>query len=133
MNRDDKIQWMAVWCARNSVALELDGEVGFGRPCVGIVAQGVYPDYEWHDETTWDRQDLNGEVWTPPNAYHKHPCVAVLGLGEEAEDQLYQWLQWFDANGFKVETGTPEGVELSKLSPIEFMLSKHMYVRMVKN
>ena len=79
LGRDERIQWMAVWCAKNNLKLELEGECGIMRECVGVTTEGHYPDYEWHDEQTWDRIDQNGDVWTPPNAYHKHPCVAVLG------------------------------------------------------
>ena len=62
--------------------------------------------------------------------YHKHPCVAVLGRGEDAESQLYEWLMWFDANGFKVETGI-QPVD-PKLGAIAFILGKHTYQRMVR-
>jgi hypothetical protein len=83
LTHEEKIQWMAVWAASNNLQLNLEGECGFGRECVGVSADGSYPDYMWYD-SNWDRLDPNGEVWTPPNAYHKHPCVAVLGRGEEA-------------------------------------------------
>lgn len=50
--------------------------------------------------------------------------------GESAETYLYQWLRWFDDNGFKLT------VE-DNLDPIgdfisNFMLGKHKLVRMVK-
>lgn len=126
LNRDEKIAWMAVWCAKNDLKLELDGSCGIGRDCVGIIHGASYPDYEWHDDN-YNRADHNGEVWTPANAYHKHPCVAVLGLGEQAEAQLYEWLQWFDANGFKLETGST-----GKVDSISILMGQHRYVRMVK-
>lgn len=130
MTHEEKVQWMAVWAARNNVALTLEGECGFGRECVGILADGCYPDYEWHDDETYERLDQNGDVWTPENAYHKHPCVAVLGRGEPAESQLYDWLRWFDANGFKVETGAAKMDP--RLGAIGILLGKHRYVRMVR-
>lgn len=103
MTRDEKIEWMAVWAARQGCALALvDGEVGFGRECVGITKDGNFPDYRWYNETTYERADPNGEVWVPEDAYHKHDCVAVLGRGEGAEAQLYEWLTWFDRREFKV-------------------------------
>ena len=130
MTHEEKIQWMAVWAARNGLQLELNGECGFGRECVGVFVDGHYPDYEWYDGETFERIDHNGDVWIPENAYHKHPCVAVLGRGEHAESQLYDWLQWFDANGFKLETGA------AKMDPslgmIGILLGKHRYARMVK-
>ncbi len=128
--REKKIEWMAVWAAKNGLRLVLNGECGLGRECVGVSIDGHYPDYEWYDKKSDERQDQNGEVWTPKDAYHKHPCVAVLGLGEGPEAQLYEWLKWFDANNFKLETG-PLPVD-PELGPLAFMLGKHRYARMVK-
>lgn len=128
MTREEKKTWMAVWAADNGLALNLKGECGFGRECVGVVTDGVYPDYHWYNQETWDRIDNNEEVWVPEDAYHKCPCVAVLGRGEETEDQLYNWLKWFDDNNFKLETGAIPGVT----DPIVVMLGSHKYARMVK-
>ena len=132
MTHDEKVQWMAVWAARNGFQLELNGEVGIGRECVGILRDGVYPDYEWHDRDTWDRLDDNGEVWTPTNAYHKHPCVAVLGRGEEAEAQLYEWLVWFDKEGFRLDTGEVALQSTGFEALIQTMLGQHRYARLVR-
>jgi len=124
----NKIKWMLEWVDRNGMQLELEGECGLGRPCVGVVVDKCYPNYEWYDEN-YERIDSNGDVWKPPDAYHKHPCVAVLGRGEYAESQLYDWLKWFDNNGFKLETGFIPG----QIDPILTMLGKHKYARMVRN
>src|SRR5574343_1862446 len=123
---------MAVWAPKNGLRLNLKGECGFGRECVGVEIDGHYPDYEWHDESKgYERLDNNGDVWTPADAYHKHPCVAVLGRGENAEAQLYEWLKWFADNGFHLETGS---LPIDKSIPIELTLimCKHKYARMVK-
>lgn len=130
MTHEEKIQWMAVWAAKNGAQLQLEGECGFGRECVGISVDGSFPDYCWHDETTWERADQNGDVWRPADAYHKHECVAVLGRGEPAEAQLYDWLKWFSDNGFVVETG--DQPMDPKLAVLGLMLGKHRYARMVK-
>ncbi len=130
MTHQEKLDWMALWCGRHALALQLEGECGFGRECVGVLSGDVYPDYEWYD-SDYERADPNGNVWTPPDAYHKHPCVAVLGRGEDAEDQLYQWLMWFDENNFAVEVAAieppPEG-----WSTIHLLLCKHENRRMVR-
>ena len=131
MTRDEKITWMAVWAAKNNCQLVLEGEVGIGRHCVGIVVDGNYPDYAWYDED-YKRADKNGDVWCPENAYHKHPCVAVLSRGEEAEAELYEWLQWFDKNNFKIETGSvpiKDGFE----GRIQILMGQHRYARMVRH
>jgi len=125
----EKFEWMAIWCAKNEVQLKLQAECGFGRECVGIIKDGKFPDYYWHSDD-YKRIDDNGKVWTPKDAYHKHPCVAVLGRGEEAENQLYEWLQWFDKNNFKIETGKVERKE--PLHFIELIMGRDRYVRMVK-
>jgi hypothetical protein len=130
MTRQEKLDWMTSWCAKHGVALELEGECEFGRECVGVLSGDVYPDYEWYD-SDWDRADGNGDVWTPHNAYHKHPCVAVLGRGEDAEDQLYQWLRWFDENNFVVEV-TPAECPPCGFSGLERLLGKHENRRMVR-
>jgi hypothetical protein len=126
MTREEKITWMAVWAAKNGFALELEGEVGFGRECVGILSHDTYPDYMWFDDK-YKRLDNNGDVWIPENAYHKHHCVAVLGRGEGAEDQLYQWLRWFDEQGFKKETGST-----GKTDMVSMIFGQHMYHRLVR-
>ena len=102
MTHTDKISWMYDWCKKNGLSLQLEGTCGFGRECVGVVVHDTYPDYHWYDDVTYKRIDNNGRVWAPHNAYHKHDCVAVLGRGEEAEAQLYEWLRWFDENNFYV-------------------------------
>ena len=129
MNHKEKIEWMVLWAHKNKVLLELEGECGFGRECVGILAEGHYPDYQWYD-SDWNRADNNGDVWIPDNAYHKHECVAVLGRGEVAEAQLYDWLKWFDDNNFKVEI-TPREIQKG-IDPLFLMIQGMYNVRMVK-
>lgn len=125
-----KLDWMSKWCAKNQIALDLEGNCGFGRECVGIIKDGKYPDYEWYCDQSYNRLDENGDVWTPDDAYHKHECVAVLGRGEKAESQLYEWLRWFEDNGFVAESGA-QPVDPS-LGALAYMLGKHIYVRMVR-
>jgi hypothetical protein len=69
--------------------LSLDGECGFGRECVGILCNGNWVDY-----------DYECGVPTPDDAYHKHDCIAVLGRGEDAISQLYNWCRAFENAGF---------------------------------
>lgn len=121
---------MALWCAKNGFALELQGSCGFGRDCVGILRDGKFPDYQWYDMETFTRLDKNGDVWIPPDAYHKHECVAVLGHGEAAESQLYDWLKWFDDNGFVLEHGSQQ-VD-PRLGAIAYIMGMHHYVRLVR-
>jgi hypothetical protein len=130
LTHDEKIAWMTKWATKHGLVLNLAGECGFGRECVGVLFHDNYPDYEWCNEETWEREDPNGEVWTPPDAYHKHPCVAVLGRGEYAESQLYDWLKWFDANGFVFETG--EQKMDPRLGMIGLLMGKNRFQRLVR-
>lgn len=131
MKHEEKIKWMAVWAAKNNAQLNLQSECGFGRECVGITVEGSFPEYEW-DDSDYNRIDGNGDVWIPEGAYHKCPCVAVLGRGEEAESQLYDWLKWFDENEFKIETGDNPIEEWKELGAIGLLMGKNRYARMVK-
>jgi hypothetical protein len=132
MNHAEKIEWMHRWASRHGMTLTLEGECGFGRKCVGVLHSGNYPDYEdWgFNGPSWSENFP--PVWRPSDAYHKHPCVAVLGHGEAAEEQLYQWLKWFDDHNYRLETGT---VDLSGKSDIEkniaIMMNQHVYYRLV--
>jgi hypothetical protein len=124
----EKIAWMYNWARSNGAELQLQGQVGFGRECVGITISGAYPDCIWFDDE-FNRLDQNGDIWEPEDAYEKHSCVAVIGRGEKAESQLYDWLRWFDANGFVVETGMVKDNEGSH-SLYTFLYG--WYSRMVK-
>lgn len=128
MTHDEKIKWMGDFCAKHNLTLELNGECGFGRDCVGVTINENYPDYMWYD-SDFNRIDNNGEVWCPDDAYHKHDCVAVLGRGQCAEEQLYLWLKWFDENNFYIETGKSD---LKKIDFFDRLLGKDEYQRFVK-
>ena len=129
MTHNEKLLWLLNWCKEHGATLSLNGTCGFCRPCVGILIEDLYPDWEWYDEETWDRIDENGDVWVPPDAYHKHPCVAVLGHGEGSESQLYEWLKWFEDNNFTIETGDLE----NHMDPlVSLLMGKNRYARMVR-
>lgn len=125
---NEKIDWMKKWCKEQGLTLQLEGECGFGRECVGVISPkgDCYPDYLWYDD---DYNEISGNypVWTPERAYHKHECVAVLGRDEESISQLYEWLKWFDKNGFEYKSG-----EQKCDNPIELLLGRDHWHRMVK-
>ena len=102
MNIKDKIEWLQQECKELGLTLSLYGECGLGRPCVGVLfvkgEDSFYPDYKIMDE---DGYIIHGaEVWIPNDAYHKHPCVAVLGHGDDSISQLYDWMKWFKDNKY---------------------------------
>ncbi len=92
VSREAQIVYLTEWAARYRCTLQLNGEVGFGRDCVGILNGDTYVDYG--DQV---------EIWTPEDAYHKHDCLAVLGHGDDRLEQLYRWVKWLDANRYGVE------------------------------
>lgn len=117
------IAYLREAAAKWGCTLELEGEVGFGRGCVGIQDStgGHYVDY-LHLEEAGEKPPF---WWQPEDAYHKHPCLAVLGRGERAVAQLYHWVKNLAAAGYTVEAvpRTPlsgidlflHGVELTRL------------------
>ena len=131
MNHQKKIEWMAAWAAKNGAAITLEGIGWFGCECVGLLVGDHFPRYKWYDDLTCERLDTNGEVWLPHDAYIGCECVAVLGQGEEAEVQLYDWLRWFDKQGFKIEEGAIE--QGRPLNPSEILLGKNRYSRMMRD
>ena len=96
---DAQLLYLTKFAARWGCVLVLNGEVGFGRPCVGISSDSAYVDYQH----IWDLRP-QPEFWSPVDAYHKHDCLAVLGHGPDSVSQLYDWVRWLDEHGWTVET-----------------------------
>lgn len=94
----DKIEYLAIWAFKFKCEFRDNGEVGFGRPCVGMIRDNHYLDYS-HIYNEYP----NEEFWTPEDAYHKHSCMAVLGHGDEAVEQLYQWAKWLEENDWTTD------------------------------
>lgn len=102
-----KLAVMTEWAARYGCTVQPKGQVGFGRPCVGILYGQSYVDTNNGDYST------DYECLAPPSgvtdAYHKHDCLAVLAHGEESADydaaleQLYTWVVWLIENDYGVE------------------------------
>jgi hypothetical protein len=92
---------------RFKLIFEDDGEVGFGRKCIGLTNGSNYVDYnptqypdydyvkEFYDERLFDI--------VPENAYHKHRCLAVLGCDESSIIQLSEWIDKLKELGAVVE------------------------------
>jgi len=121
---EERRTYLALWAAKHGVALELEGKCGIGRECVGFTKGSGYLDYShlWDDDT-----DEATGFFTPADAYHKHACMAVLGRGEDAERQLFEWAKWLDDNGWTVET-----VSRKPSSQVDAMLSGFTTSRLVK-
>ena len=110
MSEQTERAYLQDWAARQKCVFEDEGEVGFGRECVGIVGGSCFVDL-----CPKVVDDVAGAPfrWTttlpeaePPegveDAYDKHPCLAVLGRGPGAIHQLYLWVKSIEANGLRV-------------------------------
>lgn len=100
----DHVLFLTEWATRNGAVVTFTGECGFGRECVGVMIGNAYLDYSHlydlfgRDETKW------ALWWAPEDAYHKHDCMAVLGRGPAAVEQLYQWAKFLDEHNWTVSS-----------------------------
>ena len=92
---------------RFKLIFEDDGEVGFGRKCIGLTNGSNYVDY---NPTQYPDYDYVKEFYdkrlfdiVPENAYHKHCCLAVLGNEESSIIQLSEWIDKLKELGAVVE------------------------------
>jgi hypothetical protein len=99
VTRADQIVYITEWAARYRCSLQLNGQVGFGRDCVGVLNDGTYID---SGDVKWGGDRFAGDWWEPEDAYHKHDCLAVLGHDDDALAQLYAWVKWLDGHGYGV-------------------------------
>lgn len=89
---------LLMWAGRNKSVFEDDGEVGFGRPCVGILNGTLYintgPIYDSEYRTVLKvAPEGAAQPREVEDAYHKHTCLCVLGRGEYAIWQLWFWVE----------------------------------------
>ena len=102
--REAQIVYLTEWAARYRCSLQLNGEVGFGRDCVGILKDSHYIDTaDIKGETAYNFNSEPYSWWEPEDSYHKHDRLAVLGHGDEPLAQLYEWVKWLDGHGYGVE------------------------------
>lgn len=91
---------LTAFAQERGAVLQPKGQVGIGRPCVGICADGKYidhnpfrfPNYEPIQELADTRLDAPEGV----RAYHKHDCLAVLVEGDDYETALRGLARWVD-------------------------------------
>jgi len=121
MTHEEKHTWLALFASRIGACLDLEAECGFGRECVGLTTDGKFPDLP-EDST----------VPLPDHAYHKHPCLAVLGRGEEAEAELYDWCRALEAEGFTKIIVEPNPDWKGKDDMIGALFGNHQIVRLAR-
>lgn len=104
-----KRDFLERWAATNKCYLEDKGEVGFGRPCVGIIHGSAYVDLPLYGSANYD-EEWGALPPDPEDAYHKHDCLCVLVQGEDeaaydkALEQLYTWVVALNDKQFVVRT-----------------------------
>lgn len=137
---NDKIEYLKQFAEKLDCVFVDKGEVGFGRPCVGILKKEVEHyldinpfDYEI-EHTLEDYSDcyifgcderLSANYETVPDAYHKHSCTAVLVHGDDYEaaiNQLYIWMSGIEAHG-EVEVKKHSFIDMDSLGEIEKIFS----------
>lgn len=89
-----------------------DGEIGFGRPCVGIINPETecylaYHVFDWDIGKELSRHEVAMGT-APEDAYHKGSYLAVLHDGSEegkakALKQLDEWLEKILAAGYEIK------------------------------
>ena len=86
------------------------GEVGFGRPCVGLLYEdSSYISWRAYDEDYNTRKECIKELtdahFKIPDAYHKSDCIAVLVTDSysKAIKQLYKWVELISGYDMKIE------------------------------
>lgn len=105
------------FCRDTGFRFESHGEIGFGRPCVGIMNPETecYVSYQHYEIRNNDVEGSRGfehrvaESNAPDGAYHKGPYLAVLvseSRGakdhDEAKSRLEKWIQAIIDSGYKV-------------------------------
>ena len=92
----EKKEYLNLFAAKHGLLFNPEGECGILRECVGLSKDNHWISYNPTSYDTWDYIDefycAQLEHITPPDAYHKFECLAVLGRGEDAISQLYDWV-----------------------------------------
>ena len=107
---DDEMLYMHRWADEHGCSLSTKGEVGFGRPCVGVQHGSSYLDFLYM-EMDYTQYSPLPEVQafrmeSPKDAYHKHPCMAVLVHDDDYDTalrQLYDWIKYCNENDWVVK------------------------------
>jgi hypothetical protein len=85
----------------HGLVLNLEGEVGIGRECVGFTHGNSYVDYNPitmggdYDPVPGFEDERIAKA-APEDAYHKHQCLAVL-VQTDREKAIEQLGEWVDA------------------------------------
>jgi hypothetical protein len=107
---------------KHSLIFEEEGECGFGRECVGLLKKSNYVEYNPFEDHGYVEGFYDERFYDicPPDAYHKHNCLAVLGRGDDAIRQLSDWVDKLNEIGVSVEKYKTGATGLQSLISGEF-------------
>jgi len=93
---------------KHKLVFEDEGECGMGRECVGLIRNNSWVSFNPIDSVNYDYIDgfYSDKFYdiSPEDAYHKHDCLAVLGRGEKAINQLAEWVEKLNELNVTVES-----------------------------
>ena len=99
------VEKLQAFANKHKVILEQEGEVGFGRPCVGFIRGTGYVNINPYSEggdyaAIFEEQDLAAPACV--DYYHKHDCLCVL-VGDNdyaaALEELLIWVEHLESKG----------------------------------
>lgn len=90
-NYDRSKEYLNKFCFAHDIELVEKGEIGFGRPCVGIYKDGCFVGYNsfWYaggELHYYFKEDKRFEQLKTENSYHKVDCFAVI-----CEDDVFKY------------------------------------------
>lgn len=105
MTLEEKKNYLTDFADKYDIKLEEKGECGFGRPCVGLIKNDNYIDYNPLSLKTYELlfdEDERLEAPEGVEAYHKHNCLAVLVHDDDYNagiEELYKWIKHLESQG----------------------------------
>lgn len=141
---NEELSFLKEFAENIGCVLVTKGQVGFGRPCVGILEPKIEHYVDINPYAYGDTLDDYGYIFPEnenlypddqltPNAYHKHSCLSVLVLDDDydtAITQLYDWVVGIVSKG-EVECRKHSEVDVKSLDPIEQIFSTPYKVALV--
>lgn len=136
MSHDQDMLDLIRWASQFGCTVSVNGEIGFGRPCVGVLCGSSYVALGPQEKFPADGHG-QPEIWfatcipeaAPPigvDAYHKDDYFAVLGTGPEAEAQLVTWWKSILEKG---EIGIKVGPTQNR-DPLQLLFSGATYAHL---